>query len=578
MKAVPNIVRRPIDPAAAILREDQWPLVLRRVYAARGIRSVAELDLRLKHLLPPQTLSGIDAAADLLVDAIEHDRSMLVVGDFDADGATGTAVAVRGLRLLGASKVAYRVPNRFLHGYGLSPELVAEIAPQAPHLLITVDSGINCVAGVAAARDAGMQVLVTDHHLPGPAIPPAHAIVNPNQHGDGFPSKCLAGVGVIFYTLLATRAALRARGWFNEERKEPDLSVLLDLVALGTVADLVPLDRNNRALVRAGLARMQQGEAHAGIQALITASGREARRLSAVDLGFALGPRINAAGRLEDMAIGIECLLCDDPAKATELATRLSHINSERQGVQEDMVTQALQLLVGLEAEPERLPRVLCLFEPDWHQGVVGLVASKIKERLHRPVFAFAPDSNDPDQLKGSARSIPGVHLRDLLADLDALHPGLMTRFGGHAMAAGLTLARDRFETFRDAMGALALKRIDASQLGAVIETDGPLVPSELTLDTALALVQGGPFGQGFPEPLFDGEFDITESSVMAEKHLSLQLTDPRTQRRFRAVWFSGYQGRLPRGVWRLVYQPIADEWRGETRFRLMIRHGEALA
>lgn len=569
------IRRRPIDSGAALLQDEQVPLVLRRVYVARGLKTRDDLDLKLRHMLPPQRLRGIDAAVSLLVDAIAANASILVVGDFDADGATGTAVAVRGLRLLGATRVTHRVPNRFLHGYGLSAELVAQIAPEQPHLLVTVDSGINCVAGVAAARALGIKVLVTDHHLPGPVSPDADAIVNPNQHGDDFPSKCLAGVGVMFYVLLATRAALRDAGWFGNDRPEPDLSVLLDLVALGTVADLVPLDRNNRTLVRAGLKRMQDGQANAGIAALIAVSGREASRLTAIDLGFALAPRINAAGRLDDMAIGIDCLLCDDAQRAKELAARLSGINSERQGVQEEMVEHAISMLSGVEAHPERLPHALCLFDPEWHQGVVGLVASKIKERLHRPVFAFAPDANSPELLKGSARSIAGVHLRDLLAELDARHPGLMMRFGGHAMAAGLTLARDRYDTFRQCLTGLAFDRISAQQLGAITETDGPLVPSELVLDTALAIAQGGPFGQGFPEPLFDGEFEIIEATVMAEKHLSLQVLDPRTQRRYRGVWFGGYQGALPHGSWHLVYQVTADEWRGEVRFRLLIRQGE---
>ncbi|WP_240623906.1 single-stranded-DNA-specific exonuclease RecJ [Ahniella affigens] len=570
-----DIQRRQIDPRAPLLRDERWPLVLRRLYVARGIHDAEALDLRLKHLHAPDSLSGLAAAVTLLVRAIVDGQRILVVGDFDADGATGTAVAIRGLRLLGARAPSYRVPNRFVHGYGLSAELVAELGPEQPELLITVDSGINCVTGVAAARARGIKVLVTDHHLPGPIRPEADAIVNPNQFGDDFPSKALAGVGVMFYLLIATRAALRGQSWFGSDRPEPDFGTLLDLVALGTVADLVPLDRNNRALVRAGLARMQAGQANAGIQALITASGRDPKRITAVDLGFALGPRINAAGRLEDMALGIECLLCDDPERAKAFAERLSSINSERQDVQAEMVEQAVAMLSGLEAAPEQLPKAVCLFDPDWHQGVVGLVASKIKERLHRPVLAFAPDAQNDALLKGSARSVAGVHLRDLLADLDARHPGLIQRFGGHAMAAGLTVARADFDRFRHELRLHADRAIAPNLLGAIIETDGPLVPSELVLETALAIQQGGPFGQGFPEPLFDGEFDILDASIMAGKHLNLQLQDPRTQRRYRAVWFSGYTGQLPHGRWHLVYQPTADEWRGETRFRLLIRHAQ---
>lgn len=569
---MPKLRRRPV-PDVSLLAEDSLHPVLARVYAARGVVSREQLDLRLSRMLAPQQLGGLAAACALLRDAIRDDARILVVGDFDCDGATGAAVAWRGLRLLGARHVDVRVPNRAVHGYGLTTALVAEIvASGIPDLLITVDSGIACVAGVRAAKAAGCKVLVTDHHLPPPELPPADAIVNPNLHGDGFPSKALAGVGVVFYLLLALRAELRASGAYGVAA-EPDLSSLLDLVALGTVADLVALDHNNRVLVAAGLKRIRAGLASAGVAALIEVSKRRASELTATDLAFSLGPRVNAAGRLEDMSLGIACLCSDDAGAARELASRLDAINAERRGVQQEMVDQAEAAVAHLRLDGD-LPPVLCLHEPDWHAGVVGLVASKIKERVHRPVFAFAAAGEDSGELKGSARSVGGVHLRDLLAELDMREPGLMMRFGGHAMAAGLSLQASHLERFRDAISALAIERIDPALLAAEIWSDGELSGTDIDLALAEALRDGGPWGQAFPEPQFDGEFDIVSARVVGERHLAMKLTD-RSGRVHEAIAFGAYTGQLPAGRIQAVFQPIVDDWRGERRVKLLLRHLE---
>ncbi|MBI2399384.1 MAG: single-stranded-DNA-specific exonuclease RecJ [Xanthomonadales bacterium] len=565
-------LRRRVVPDIGLGGGSNLHPVLARVYAARGVTSPEQLDLRLTRLLAPDGLDGIDVACDLLRTAIANDARIVVVGDFDCDGATGAAVALRGLRMLGATRVEVRVPNRVLHGYGLSPALVAEIvANGVPDLLFTVDSGIACNAGVRAAKDAGCKVLVTDHHLPPERLPEADAIVNPNLHGDAFASKTLAGVGVVFYLLLALRASMRAGGAFAM-RAEPDLSALLDLVALGTVADLVALDHNNRVLVAAGLRRIRSGRACAGITALIEVSKRRAETLTASDLAFGLGPRVNAAGRMEDMGIGIACLCSDDVGAARELATRLDAINSERRGVQQDMVDQAEGLVASLRLDGE-LPPVLCLHEPDWHAGIVGLVASKIKERVHRPVFAFAA-AGDSEELKASARSVPGVHLRDLLVELDRREPGLMRRFGGHAMAAGLSLDAALLPRFCVAIEQLARERIDAALLAAEIWTDGALEASEIDLALAEALADGGPWGQAFPEPQFDGQFEVASAKVVGSRHVAMRLLHA-GGRAFDAIAFSAYQGRVPDGRIHAVFQPIVDDWRGERRVKLLLRHFE---
>ncbi|MCR6496092.1 single-stranded-DNA-specific exonuclease RecJ [Thermomonas sp. S9] len=538
-----------------------WPELLRRVHAARGSDARSALP-RLADLPPPSGLRGIDAAVALLRDAIASDAHILVVGDFDCDGATACAVGVRGLRLLGARRVSHAVPNRLVHGYGLTPGLVEELAALRPDLVVTVDHGIACHAGIAAAKARGWQVLVTDHHLPGPTLPPADAIVNPNQPGCSFPGKALAGVGVVFYLLLALRAALESKA---------DLAVLLDLVAVGTVADLVPLDACNRALVGAGLRRLRAGQGCAGLRALIEVAGRRAEALTTADIGFAIGPRINAAGRLEDMGIGIDCLLTDDPAHARRLAAALHAINEERRALQAGMQDGAEARLDGIDAA-----HAACLFDPDWHPGVVGLVASKVKERLHRPAIAFAPAEPGSDLLRGSARSIPGFHVRDALALVEARHPGLIPRFGGHAMAAGLSLPRDAFPTFRDAFVRVAREWLSPELLTEELHSDGELRAGDLRADVALALRDGGHWGQGYPEPLFDGIFAVRDFRVLKERHLKLELELDGV--RCNAIHFNGWDGQAPAGRVRIAYRLVPDDWRGGDAIQLVVVHREAAA
>jgi single-stranded-DNA-specific exonuclease len=462
------------------------------------------------------------------------------------------------------------VPNRLLHGYGLSPALVDELAALQPDLLVTVDHGIACHAGIAAAKARGWQVLVTDHHLPGDALPPADAIVNPNLRGDAFPSKMLAGVGVMFYVLLALRRRLRDDGAFGE--REPDLSPLLDLVAVGTVADLVPLDANNRALVGAGLRRLRAGQGNAGLQALIETAGRDPATLTAADIGFGLAPRINAAGRLEDMALGVECLLCDEPVRARELAAVLDRINGERRGLQQQMTDEAEAALARISLDGE-LPPVLCLFDSEWHPGVVGLVASKIKERTHRAVFAFAPASPGDPSLRGSARSIPGLHIRDVLAAVDAAEPGLIAKFGGHAMAAGLSLDRDILPRFEAALRNQVERMLDPALLHAEVLTDGELDPLEFSRASAEALRDGGPWGQGYPEPLFDGAFDLLGWRVVGERHLKLELAH--AGGRLNAIEFHGWEGEAPPARVRIAFRLSPDDYRGGDAIQLVVVHRE---
>jgi single-stranded-DNA-specific exonuclease len=550
-----------------------WPPLLRRIYRARSVSSAAEVDHSLERLLPPQELGGMEQATALLHGALDAGRRILIVADFDADGATSCALAVRALRLFGAPDVRYVVPDRFRFGYGLTPEIVEVAAEQNPELLITVDNGISSIDGVQAARERGWQVLITDHHLPGAELPAADAIVNPNQPGDAFPSKALAGVGVIFYVMLALRARLRAAGWFNDRGiAEPNLGSLLDLVALGTVADVVPLDHNNRILVARGLARINGGGACAGIDALARVSGAPVGRLAASDLAFRLAPRLNAAGRLEDMSLGIECLLTDSPQRAMELATELDRLNRERREIQTNMQEQALQLLDELHLEQESLPKGLCLFDERWHQGVVGLVASKLKEALHRPVIALAP--GEEGEIKGSARSIPGLHIRDTLDAVAARHPELLRRFGGHAMAAGLTLHEDDLPAFRAAFEEELGRRLSDEDLQARILTDGELRPGEFRLDLAEQLRQAGPWGQGFPEPLFDGEFDVVTRRVVGERHLKMQLRTP-DGTAIDAIAFNLVgDGKAP--DWQRIhaaYRLDVNEYLGTRRLQLLLEH-----
>ena len=552
---------------------DSVPPLLRRVYSARGAADHASARPRLADLLPPDGLLGLDAATALLADAIDNHRHILVVGDFDCDGATACATAVRGLRMLGATRVSHAVPNRMVHGYGLSPALVAELAALEPELLVTVDHGIACHAGIAAAKAHGWQVLVTDHHLPGDALPPADAIVNPNQRGDGFGSRMLAGVGVIFYVLLALRRRLREAGRFGRDGG-PDLSTLLDLVAVGTIADLVSLDANNRALVSAGLRRLRAGHGCAGLQALIEVSRRRAETLSAADIGFAVAPRLNAAGRLEDMALGIECLLCDDPTQARELAAVLDGINAERRAVQQQMVGEAEAALAAVPDALGALRLAHCLFDAGWHPGVIGLVASKLKERLHRPVIAFAPSEPGSTLLRGSARSIPGFHIRDALAHVHAMRPGLMDRFGGHAMAAGLSLPQAHFEAFQAAFLEAAGAMLTPDLLLDTIGSDGELPADAFHIHNACALRDGGPWGQGFPEPLFDGEFDVLAWRPVGTQHLKLELG--LAGLRMQAIEFGGAAGAPPGARVRIAYRLAPDDYRGGDAIQLVVVHREA--
>tara|TARA_R110002020_G_scaffold21373_12_gene72362 strand:- start:9529 stop:11259 length:1731 start_codon:yes stop_codon:yes gene_type:complete len=569
-----------IPPVTRIVRREvpafgPWPAsvppVLQRVYAARGVLTPDDGELRLARLLPPDALGRVDRAAAMLAQAMADDAHVVVVGDFDCDGATGTAVAVRGLRLLGARRVSYQVPHRARHGYGLSPALVDDLVPLAPDLLLTVDSGIACHAGIAAAKARGWRVLVTDHHLPGETLPDADVIVDPNLGDDDFPSKALAGVGVVFYLLLALRRHLREAGAFTGP--EPDLSVLLDLVAVGTVADLVPLDYNNRLLVSAGLRRLRRGQGQPGLRALIELAKRDEANLTASDIGFAIGPRLNAAGRLEDMALGIECLLCDDPRRARELADVLEGINAERKDLQQQMVDTAEALVANLPLGEGELPPVLCLHEPDWHPGVVGLVASKLKDRLHRPVLAFAPEEPGSDRLKGSARSIPGLHLRDALATVDARHPGLIERFGGHAMAAGLSLGAGQLPAFRQAMETVVAGLVDPARLRAELASDGELDAGDFSRDLADQLRLAGPWGQGFPEPVFDGCFRVQSWRRVGERHLKLELAPDAGGAKLSAIHFGGWSGTAPPPRVQLAYQLEPDDWNGRRGVQLLVRH-----
>jgi single-stranded-DNA-specific exonuclease len=573
MIVAPRIQRRQVP------EHERWPdtvrPVLQRIYAARGVLSPEQAELKLARLLPPESLGNLERATALLVEAIGEQRRIVIVGDFDCDGATGTAVAVRGLKLLGAANVLYQVPHRVTHGYGLSPALVDELVGLRPDLLVTVDNGIACHAGVAAAKAHGWKVLITDHHLPGPQLPPADAIVNPNLDGDAFPSKALAGVGVMFYVLLALRRRLREAGAFSQG--EPDLSVLLDLVAVGTVADLVPLDYNNRLLVAAGLKRMRQGHCQPGLRALAELAGRDLTKLIASDVGFAIAPRLNAAGRLEDMALGIECLLTDDPERARHLASILDGINAERRGLQQQMVDEAEGLVNALPFDQSGLPPALVLFDSGWHPGIVGLVASRMKDRVHRPVVALAPADTDGELLRGSARSIPGFHIRDALAAVDVAHPGLIERFGGHAMAAGLTLRADRLEQFRSAFCEVALSRLSAESLHSQLLTDGELANDDMTRELAEALRMAGPWGQGFAEPIFDNVFAVAQWRVLGERHLKMTLVPEQGGTPVSAIHFGGYTGEPPPLRMHVAYQLELDDFRGRQDVQLLIRHWQAV-
>jgi single-stranded-DNA-specific exonuclease len=569
-----RIVRRTLPPALPQLDAHMHP-ILQRVYATRGVRSAADLRLRMAQLLPIGTLAGVGAAAELLCEHRHRGGLILIIGDFDADGATSTALLVRALRGWGFGAVDFLVPNRFEFGYGLTPEIVALAAQRAPALIVTVDNGIASNAGVEAARAAGIDVLITDHHLPGAELPRANVIVNPNVPGSGFASRALAGVGVAFYVAAALRRLLESSGLLPAGALA--CAELLDLVALGTVADVVPFDTNNRILVAQGLARIRAGRCVAGITALLEVSRRNQASLVASDLGFAVAPRLNAAGRLADMAVGIRCLLSDDMLEARAIAQELDALNSERRQIEARMQAEALTAIRVLRDPGSGIRRGgVCLFDADWHQGVVGLVASRVKERLRRPVIAFA--RSDSTTLRGSARSIPGIHIRDLLDAIAVREPALMQKYGGHAMAAGVTLAVEQLDRFAAAFDSHCSTLL--AQLGSpdVIETDGEIAPEELALPLAAALRDGGPWGPGFPEPLFDGVFRIGSARLVGERHLKLGLSAPEGRGQFEAIVFNFADGErdrdgLPAGPTQLVYRLDSNEYQGERRLQFVIEH-----
>jgi len=556
-----RIVARNIPPRIVWQLEQQGlhPL-LARLYASRGIIDKAELDYELKSLLPPAALTHTSAAASILADAIEAEARLLIIGDYDCDGATATAVGMRALKMLGAD-VDFLLPDRFKLGYGLSPEIVDLAAQNSPDLIITVDNGIASIEGVDRARQLGIATLITDHHLPGESLPEADCIVNPNQPGCDFPSKCIAGVGVMFYVMLALRAELRERSFFAD-KPEPNFASLLDLVALGTVADVVRLDRNNRILVSQGLKRMRAGQLQPGLAALFKAAGRDPKKATAMDLGFILGPRLNAAGRLADMRLGVECLLTEDASRALQIAQQLDALNRERREIESGMQEQALILLESLDAN-DAAPGI-ALFDPGWHEGVVGILASRIKDKLHRPVFAFAP--GEGSIVKGSGRSIPGLHLRDALDLVAKRAPGLLIRFGGHAMAAGVTVNAENFEKFRELFAQVAGELLAPADLTRTLETDGALEGGYISLDTA-RLLQNEVWGQGFPAPLFIDEFEVEQQRVLKDKHLKLRLK--KGNARFDAIQFnfSAQPGNRTRAAYRLAI----NEYMGVETPQLMI-------
>ncbi len=556
---------------------DEISPLLWRIYRARGVGHRDAVDRDLSRLIPPSELQGIDQAVELIAEAMLAKQRILFVGDFDADGATSCALGVRALRAMGHASVDYLVPNRFTFGYGLTPEIVEVARERAPQLLITVDNGVSSIDGVAAAKALGWQVIVTDHHLAGETLPEADAIVNPNLPGDAFPSKALAGVGVIFYVMAALRGHLRQRDWFSQQGlTEPRLADLLDLVALGTVADVVPLDDNNRRLVHHGLARIRGGHCCPGITALLRVAGRDPANVQAADMGFFVGPRLNAAGRLDDMSIGIRCLLNDDPDDALRDAQTLDQLNRSRRHIERDMKAQAEAMLdaSGLGQHGD-LPWGLCLHHREWHQGVIGILASRIKEKFHRPVIVFA-DAGD-GQLKGSGRSIPGFHLRDALAALAVAYPRALSKFGGHAMAAGMSIQATDLPLFSKAFDDIVRASLSLTDLRAEIRSDGELPANALTLETAQVISQGGPWGQGFEEPVFDGLFRISDARVVGEKHWKLRLRPPDSNADLDAIAFNAVEDMpsLP-GVVRAAYQLDQNAWRGEIKLQLRVVYLEA--
>ncbi|OBU10057.1 single-stranded-DNA-specific exonuclease RecJ [Photobacterium aquimaris] len=568
-----EIKRRPVaDPQGF---SSAIPAILQRIYASRGISNDAELERGAKGLLNYNQLYGMADAVKLLVTALANNTRIIIVGDFDADGATSSALSVLALKMLGCRNVDYLVPNRFDDGYGLSPDVAQQAIERGAELIMTVDNGVSSISGVAAAKAQGVQVLVTDHHLPGDCLPAADAMVNPNLNQCGFPSKALCGVGVAFYLMLALRAELRNNGWFEQQALAvPNLAELLDLVALGTVADVVALDGNNRILVHQGLQRIRAGKCRPGIQALIEVANRDPARLVASDLGFALGPRINAAGRLDDMSFGVELLLCDNIQAARRMASELDALNQTRKEIEQGMKEEGLAICERLQFNQQDMPYGLVLFQRDWHQGVIGILASRIKDKYHRPVIAFADAGNG--EIKGSCRSIAGLHMRDVLDVVDTQHPGMILKFGGHAMAAGLTINEAQLDAFSTAFDAAVRKVLDEDALQGVLLSDGELQPYELTLETAEILRAGGPWGQQFPEPTFDGTFRLLHQKLVAGKHLKMMVEPLAGGSVIDAIAFN-----VDLKLWpdasvqqiELVYRLDVNEFRGNRSVQLMVEH-----
>ena len=573
-----TIVLRPVKKKQA-LQGNLHPL-LERIFLARGITSELELDRTLAKLPSPWLLSGMEEMVEHLIVAINEQQKICIVADFDADGATSCAVAIKGLQLLGAGQVSFVVPNRFEYGYGLTPEIVELVKLQNPDVIITVDNGISSIDGVKAATDSGIKVLVTDHHLPGSNLPAATAIVNPNLLDDKFPNKSLAGVGVIFYVLLALRSRLRDINWFETNQvKEPNLAQLLDYVALGTVADVVALEQSNRILVYQGLLRIRKGRCHPGLTALVEVSGKNPQTITAADLGFSLGPRLNAAGRMDDMSLGIQCLLSDDPALAKDIALQLDALNNDRREVEAVMKHEALTYLSEMKALDEyHLPAGVCLFDANWHQGVIGILASRIKDQVHRPVIAFAPAGKD--LIKGSARSIPGVHIRDVLSDIAAAHPNLLSKFGGHAMAAGLSLKMHDYPPFALAFDEMVGKRLASVDLEQKILSDGELTEQEMTLEIADLLQNAATWGQEFPEPLFDGVFDVIQSRIVGQRHLKLVLRKPSGDLVIDAIAFFVDKPEHWLGLRqvKVAYRLDINEFRGNRTVQFIVQYFEKIA
>ncbi|HDZ3736461.1 TPA: single-stranded-DNA-specific exonuclease RecJ [Vibrio vulnificus] len=576
-----EIQRRP-EPDLSLL-PDSVPDILKRIYLNRGIQDISQLETAVKGLHSYQKLHGIELAVALLFEAIREQKRIIVVGDFDADGATSSALSVLALRMLGSNNVDYLVPNRFEDGYGLSPEVVEQAIALGAEVIMTVDNGVSSIEGVRYAKEHGLKVLVTDHHLPGQVLPEVDAMVNPNLQTCAFPSKALAGVGVAFYLMMALCVHMRKCGWFAEQgMAEPKLMELVDLVALGTVADVVPLDENNRILVHQGLQRIRAGKARPGIQALIEVAKRDARRLVAADFGFALCPRINAAGRLDDMSFGVELLMCNNIHAARRMAHELDGLNQTRKEIEEGMKQEAMAFCERLQfGENSELPYGLALFQRDWHQGVIGILASRIKEKYHRPVIAFA-DGGD-GYIKGSCRSIPGLHMRDALDLIDTQNPGLILKFGGHAMAAGLTIKECDFERFSQLFDQLVKRELDEAALKGIVLSDGELKPEEFSMHTAELLRSAGPWGQAFPEPIFDGEFKVLHQKLVGEKHLKLML-EPLFKGHPTNIMIDGIAFNVDLRRWpdasvktvRLAYKLDINEFRNNQSLQLMIEHIEA--